>query len=104
MEHVGVTVATSAYALASAGLEDAMAVVDLIRSAAAARLALERKQGPEVIAAATDKLAAETIESQVIAAWIKWYGEALDSVATLSATSASPALLERIKLAKESVR
>ena len=104
MEHVGVTVATSAYALASAGLEDAMVVVDLIGSAAAARLALERKQGPEVIAAAKDKLAAEKIESQVIAAWIKWYGEALDSVATLSATSASPALLERIKLAKESVR
>jgi hypothetical protein len=30
-----------------------MGVVDLIESAAAARLALERKQGPEVIAAAT---------------------------------------------------
>jgi hypothetical protein len=57
-----------------------------------------------VVAAARDRAAAERVEADVIAAWIKWYGEALDSVATLSTTLASPALLERIRLATESVR
>ena len=84
--------------------QDAMATVALLENAARARLKLERDQGPAVVAAAKDKAAAEKVEAQVIAAWIKWYGEALDSVATLSTTPASPALLERIKLAKESVR
>ncbi len=104
MENVGITVATSAYALAAAGPQDAMATVALVENAARARLTLERKQGPAIVAAANDKAAAEKVEAQVIAAWIKWYGEALDSVATLSTTPASPALLERIKLAKESLR
>ena len=104
MEHVGITVATSAYALASARDEDAMAVVDLVENAAHARLKLEREQGPRIVAAAKDKAAAEKIEAEVIAAWIRWYGEALDSVGTLPTTPASPALLERIKVARESVR
>jgi hypothetical protein len=104
MENVGITVATSAYALAAAAPEDALAVVRLIEGAALDRLKLEREQGPKVVAAAKDKAAAEKVEAQVIAAWIKWYGEALDSVATLSTTPASPALLERIKAAKESLR
>ena len=104
MENVGITVATSAYALASARPEDALAMVRLIEGAALERLKLEREQGPKVIAAAKDKAAAESIEAQVIAAWIKWYGEALDSVATLSTTPASPALLDRIQAAKASLR
>ncbi|MDQ3418082.1 MAG: M28 family peptidase [Acidobacteriota bacterium] len=104
MEHVGITVATSAYALASAGQDDAMAVVDLLESAARSRLRLEREQGPAVVAAAKDKVAAEKIEAQVVAAWIKWYGEALDSVGTLATTQASPALLERIRRARESIK
>ena len=104
MEHVGVTVAASAYALATAGVEDALRTVELIESAAMARLALERRQGPALIAKAKDPEAAEQIESQVIAAWIKWYGEALDSIATLPASGPSPALRERIAAAKQSVR
>lgn len=104
MEHVGITVATSAYALASAGQDDAMAVVDLLESAARSRLRLEREQGPAVVAAAKDKVAAEKIEAEVVAAWIKWYGEAIDSVQTLSTSKPSPALLERIKRARESIK
>jgi len=104
MEHVGITVATSAYTLASAGHDDALAVVDLLENAGRARLALERKQGPAVVAAAKDKAAAEKAETDVIAAWIKWYGEALDSVGTLSTSPPSAALLDRIKTAKESLR
>ena len=104
MGNVGITVATSAYALASAGPDDALAVVRLLERAALDRLKLEREQGPKVVAAAKDKAAAQAIEAQVIAAWIKWYGEALDSVATMSTTPVSPALLERINAAKQSLR
>lgn len=104
MENVGVTVATSAYFLASASEQDALAVVDLLESAARARLALERRQGPELIAKASDRAAAEKVEEQVIAAWIKWYHEALDSVAQLTASAPSPALLSRIERAKAEVR
>ena len=100
MRHVGVTVATSAYFLASANEADALAVVALLERAAASRLALERKQGPEVVAKATDRAAAEKVESQVIAAWVKWYGEAFDSVQRLPAGGASPVIQKRIEEAK----
>ena len=69
MRHVGVTVATSAYFLASASEADALAVVDLIEKAASRRLAMERQLVP--------------VEKHVIDAWIKWYGEALESVGRL---------------------
>lgn len=68
MVNVGVAVATSAWFLASATEQDALATVRLIADAAAARLVLERSQ-------------AATPES--LEAWRKWYGEALDSVRRL---------------------
>ena len=104
MRNVGVTVAASAYFLASANEADAVAVVDLLERAAASRLALERKQGPEVVAQAADRAAAEKVESQVIAAWIKWYGEAFDSVARLPAGGASAAVQTRIDSAKRGLK
>ncbi len=48
MRHVGVAVATSAWLLASADDRDALAVAELIESAAAGRLALEREQGAKL--------------------------------------------------------
>ena len=77
MVNVGVAVATSAWFLASADEKDAQAVADLVKRAAAARLALERTQG------ATD---------EILAAWTKWYAEALDSVRRLSVHGPSPAV------------
>ena len=103
MENVGILVATSAYLLASADHEDAMAVVDLLERAAIARLSLERRQGPAVVAMAADQAAARRIETEVIAAWIKWYGEALESAATLPAAGATPTLLARIEAAKRAL-
>lgn len=100
MEHVGVTVAASAYTLASATPEDALVTVRLIQNAAVARLALERRQGADLVAIAKDQAAAGRIEAEVMAAWIKWYGEALDSVARLPAAGATPELLQRIETAK----
>lgn len=69
MVNVGTAVATNAWFLASATDADALVTVDLVARAAEARLALEKTQG------ATDP---------IMAAWRKWYGEALDSVRRLS--------------------
>ena len=104
MEHVGITVATSAYVLASATEQDALATVDLLERAARARLALERRQGRDLVASAQDSAAAEKVEQQVIAAWIKWYGEALDSVRQLSTEPSSDRLKARIKQAVAALR
>ena len=100
MEHVGVTVATSAWFLASADARDAASVVDLLSSAASRRLALEREQGAALVAAAANRAETEATEAKVIAAWIKWYGEALDSVLRLPVGGADEALRARVAAAK----
>lgn len=100
MQSVGIAVGSSAWFLASADERDARAVATLIEGAASRRLALERAQGPSIVAGAPDKAAAEITEQQVLAAWIKWYGEALDSVLRLPVSGATDALHEQIAEAK----
>lgn len=104
MANVGVAVATSAYFLATARTEDALATVALVESAGLARLALERRQGPEVVAAASDPDAARRVEELVIAAWIQWYREAIESVARLPVVPATPALRARVDAARGRLR
>ncbi|HEX6975348.1 MAG TPA: M28 family peptidase [Vicinamibacterales bacterium] len=104
MENVGVAVAASAWFLASADATDAAAVVDLLSAAAARRLALEREQGAKLVAAAANRAEAEATESKVIAAWLKWYGEALDTVLTLPAGGADDALRAKVAAAKRQLR
>jgi len=77
MVNVGVAVATSGWFLASADERDALASVDLIAGAASARLALEQTQ---------------SATPDILDAWRKWYGEALDSVRRLPATGPSAAV------------
>jgi aminopeptidase YwaD len=101
MTNVGVAVATSAWFLASATDRDALAVADLLAAAADARLALERKQGAAIVAAAADRAKAEATEAEVIAAWRKWYGEALDSVRRLPPAGSTPALDARVSQAQQ---
>jgi aminopeptidase YwaD len=101
MEHVAVSVATSAWVLASADEEDAMAVVTLVARAAADRLALERTQGKALVEKAGDRAAAEEIERNVMAAWTKWYAEALDSIVHLPAAGGTDALRARVGAAKD---
>ena len=72
MVNVGAAVATSAWFLASATDADALATVELVTRAAEARLALEKMQGAN---------------GQIMAAWQKWYVEALDSVRRLTVGS-----------------
>jgi Zn-dependent M28 family amino/carboxypeptidase len=100
MENVGVAVATSAWFLASASVADAGAVVDLVDAAAAARLALERGQGTGLVAKAPDRAAAQATEAAVLAAWIKWYDEALESVLRLPASGADDRLRSRVGAAR----
>ena len=69
MVNVGVAVATSAWFLASADQADAKAVAALIAGARDARMALEQTQGAT---------------AEILSAWRKWYGEALESVDRLA--------------------
>jgi aminopeptidase YwaD len=96
MENVGIAVATSAWFLASATARDAESVVDLLDRAARRRLALEREQGAAIVARAADRAAAERIEAQVHAAWVKWYDEALQSVLKLPTDEVTAALNARV--------
>ena len=101
MVNVGVAVATSAWLLATADERDANATVDLLAASATARLALEQKQGATLVAAAPDREKAEATEAAVLAAWRKWYGEALESVRRLPVKGTSPALDARIAQAQQ---
>ena len=89
MANVGVAVATSAWFLASASDADALVVADMVTSAAHARLRLEQNQH------ASD---------EVLAAWRKWYGEALDSVRRLPVSGPSSALDARVAAAQARLR
>ena len=84
MRNVGVSVAASAWLLASADEHDALAVVDLLEAAEAKRVALERSQGAD---------------RPILDAWTKWYGEARESVSRLPAGGATDALRRRIAAA-----
>ncbi len=99
MKHSGVSIASTALLLASATDADARAVVALVESAAAGRLALEQKQGAQIVAGAQDRAAAEAREAQVKAAWIKWYGEALREALSLPVAGPSPALSKLVDAA-----
>jgi aminopeptidase YwaD len=101
MVNVGVAVGTSAWFLASADERDANAVVDLLAASADARLALERRQGAGLISAASDRAKAEQTEAEVLAAWRRWYKEALGSVRALPVRGSSAALDARISQAQQ---
>jgi hypothetical protein len=104
MQNVAIAVGTSAWVLASADAVDAAAVATLLETAGRSRLSLERAQGRAMVEAAQDKAAAAATEQQVITAWIKWYGEALDSVLRLPLPEATAALRQQIAEAKERIR
>ena len=103
MKNVAIAVATSAWLLASADEADSSAVLDIVASAAARRLALERKQGAALVAQAADVAAANSTEQRVRSAWIKWYREALDSVERLPVGGANERLRRQIADAKSSL-
>jgi aminopeptidase YwaD len=101
MKHVGVSVAATALLLAGATPRDASDVAALLGRAASARLALERRQGAELVKAAPDRAAAEATEQAVIAAWRKWYGEALRETLDLPPGGADAELRAAVERAAE---
>jgi aminopeptidase YwaD len=103
MQNVGIAVGASAWFLASADAKNAEVVATLLAGAASRRLALERAQGRELMDRAQDRVAAAAIEQQVLAAWIKWYGEALDSVLTLPVNGPTDALRSQVAEAKRRI-
>jgi aminopeptidase YwaD len=103
MANVGISVGTTAWLLASANAEDALAVANLVEQAALARLALEARQSKQLVAAAGGDPAVRSREEAVFAAWQKWYKEALESVLSLPATDAGDGLRARVDRAVERV-
>jgi hypothetical protein len=101
MKHVGVSVAAAALLLAGATPGEARDVMGLLEKAAAARLALERRQGAELVKAAADRAAAEATETAVAAAWRTWYGEALREVLDLPPAGADARLRGAVERAVE---
>lgn len=69
MRNVGTAVATTAWLMASATPADGAAVRDLITTAGAARVRIESGEGASIADNAT-----------VVAAWRKWYDEAIASI------------------------
>ncbi len=104
MANVGIAVGTTAWLLASASGDDAMAVADLLEKTAQARLALEREQGRTLVRQAPDPPAARARERAVMEAWVKWYDEALDSVLRLPCAGADERLRGRVAAARQSLR
>lgn len=104
MQHVAVATATAAWALAAAGARDADGIAALVEEAAVARLALEDAQGRTLIGQAADPAAAARTEALVRAAWIRWYGEALDSVLRLPAAGPDAGLSGRVAAARARLR
>jgi hypothetical protein len=81
MANVGVSVATSAWLLASANRDDARAIRRLVERAAAARMDVEARNAAEL---ARDGRHDPAVERAVQAAWKKWYAEALETADRLA--------------------
>ena len=102
MVNVGVAVATSAWFLASADERDAdggrrsAGGVGDARGWRSSRSRAQRSWRPPA-----DRAKAEATEAAVLAAWRKWYGEALESVRRLPVKGSSPALDARIAQAQQ---
>ena len=100
MRNVGVAVAASAWVLASADESLALAVADLVSAAGHARVGIEMRDGAKLAGA---DAAAVARESTILAAWRKWYSEAVLSAVRLVVVSPlSPAAEQRLAgLARE---
>ena len=82
MKNVGVAVAASAWLLASANDAQASQVVDVVSEAGRSRLTQEITSGAKLAAADKDPAASQAREATIIAAWRKWYAQAVRSVRT----------------------
>jgi aminopeptidase YwaD len=82
MRNVGVSVGASAWLLASATPAVATNVAEVVAKAGRDRIAVETTEGGKLAAASTDAGAA-TRQATIVAAWKKWYAEAVRSASRL---------------------
>ena len=73
----------TAWLLASADAGKASRIASIVASEGERRVQLEQTEGAKLAAAAPDRAAAETREATIVAAWRKWYGEAVQSATRL---------------------
>jgi cyclophilin family peptidyl-prolyl cis-trans isomerase len=97
MRNVGVSVAASAWLLASAGESTSLAVATLVAQAGQARIAIEEREGQKLAEADADPAAAKTREATIVQAWRKWYGEAIRSVSRLVVGPVTPAFTKALE-------
>jgi len=83
MRNVGVAVAATSWLLASADAAASLSVAELVAATGTARITFERTEGAKLADADADPAAARTREAEIVAAWRKWYSEAVASVARL---------------------
>ena len=83
MRNVAVAVAASAWLLASASPMIATDVAEVVAAAGRERIAVETTEGAKLAAAAADPAAARVQEATIVAAWKKWYAEAVRSASRL---------------------
>jgi len=82
MRNVGVSVGASAWLLASATPAIATNVAEVVAKAGRDRIAVETTEGGKLAAASTDA-GVKTREVTIVAAWKKWYAEAVRSASRL---------------------
>lgn len=88
MRNVGVCAASTAWLFASSDASTSMSVAELVANAGKTRIALEEREGAKIAASDKDPAAAKMREGQIVAAWRKWYAEAVRSVSRLVVGSA----------------
>jgi hypothetical protein len=98
MRNVAVTVGATAWLLASPSQARALNVADLVAAAGRDRISIEEREGAKLAAADPDPAAARAREATIVAAWRKWYAEAVRSVARFIGGTVSPELVERIEV------
>jgi cyclophilin family peptidyl-prolyl cis-trans isomerase len=92
MRNVAVAVGATAWLFASATEPVARDIAAMVAAAGRDRLALEEREGAELASNASDAAAARRLEATILAAWRKWYAEAVRSVSRLVVGSPSTAL------------
>jgi hypothetical protein len=96
MRNVGVSVAASAWLLASANEKTTLAVAELVAKAGQARISIEEIEGAKLAAAEPDRVVASRKQDQIVQAWKKWYDEAVRSASRLIVGPASAAFGPRL--------
>ena len=88
MRNVGVGTGATAWLLASADAATASRIAAVVAFEGERRIKLEQTEGAKLVAAAPDRAAAEAREATIVAAWRKWYTEAVQSASRLVIGSA----------------